>query len=231
MLLTKQNLQIAKLAPNGASRYTLNGILVTPTKTVVTDGHCMVIVEASNTSVADFPLLKDGSKPAETFAPFILSASAALEVAKSIPTKSPIEPVKRAAVGATSKDYNTLVTTDLDTERKFTTRSVNGQFPSWSAALPQPDKFTLKTTLGLDVIVPVLTELKSMGVEKITLRLQNEENVLQLDGVIKDTGQKVTALVMPYNPKSAVELNTWTVDAVPAPAPTETEQVPVEVAS
>jgi hypothetical protein len=54
-LLTKSNLELAKLASDTTSRFTLNAIHITPTEVCVTDGHILATLETSSQSCESWP--------------------------------------------------------------------------------------------------------------------------------------------------------------------------------
>lgn len=206
-LLNRNNLGLAKLAPADDSKYTLSGILVEPSRTIVTDGHYLVIVATPNTRAEDFPAA-DGYKPIETFEPFILPKKAALDILKVLPTayQAKVLPVlgNVAVAEVTAKSEDTpvnkavLYATDLETHSVFQCRTLEGRFPNWRAVLPDPAKATAHVGLSVELTAKIFAELKAMGVKVVEMRSIDAESPVRFDGMITDSGQHVTVILMPY---------------------------------
>lgn len=227
-MLNRNNLAIAKAAPKDEGKYVLQGILIEPRQSIVTDGHMMIIVAHTAHSAADFPNLGGGHVSQDEFPAFMIPTKTALEIAKAIPTKTTLPILEHAAVSHFDGDHVSMVATDLETERVFRFKRLVGQFPNWRAVLPHPTEDKPSITFDVDILQDTLNHLKSMGVSAITMRFNDGDSPMRIDGVIKETGQAVTAIVVPMNSKVAgVPMAEWG----PAPATTMTtvqkkEQVP-----
>ena len=142
-MLNKHNLNLAALASKEMSRFTLNGILVTPTETVETDGHqlCTVSMQKTDTEAVPHPNGVDFA-PAADWKPFILPAGEALDIAKAIPKKSTVPICQNAFIGAKTDVNGTaqIAVTNLEQFRVFNPRKLEGNFPDWKRVIPKPER-------------------------------------------------------------------------------------------
>jgi hypothetical protein len=98
-MLNKHNLNIARLAAKDESRYTLQGILVSPEHTTCTDGHQLTRVTTPKMDPQAYPEVEGGSPATKTWEPFILPRDAALAISKAIPKSSTVPILGNAAIG------------------------------------------------------------------------------------------------------------------------------------
>jgi hypothetical protein len=176
-MLTRANLNIAALVSKEESRFTLNGILVTPDCTVETDGHQLVKVTTPDKfdtkSLPDIPGLKHANR---SFAPFILRAADALAIAKTIPKKSTIPVLTHAFIGkpVTSKPVQVegetapdlspkttvpVGTTDLDSPKVVQVTPLSGNFPDYNRVMPKREDTDFCVTFDCNLLVPVLQQI------------------------------------------------------------------------
>ena len=230
MMLNKNNLQLAQAASKEDSKYLLSGILVEPGFCVVTDGHQMIIVSTDKTPPGDFPAIP-GFTPVDEFEPFVLPRQTALEIQKTIPNKANLPVLLVAAVGAPDENYVTLATTDLDTHRTFRSRKMTGQYPNWRQVVPKAEKSTFQITMGIDLMIRVLNQIKNFS-DTATFRFQDADSAVRIDAA--NEGQTLTAIVMPIRNEKGVAapeyapLEKPVVAEPPVPVPAE---VPEEVAA
>lgn len=235
-MLKRNNLAIAKAAPKEESKYVLNGILIEPQQSVVTDGHMMLIVGHSPVhGAADFPALGGGHINQSEFPAFMIPTKTALDIAKAIPQGTKLPAIEYAAVSHVEKDHVSIVTTDLDTERVFRFRKLVGKFPNWRMVVPVVRDGDPSITFDLDLLQDTLNQMKAAGVTTVTMRFKDPDSACRIDGKITETEQPVTAIVVPLNAKiAAVPANVWgpapettleTVEKTPKPVE---ESVPVE---
>src|SRR6266516_4633378 len=116
VLLNKRSLELAKLAPKGESRFTLNAIQVTGEETVVTNGHYLVRVEHAKAKIETFPKVAGDVETVESKS-FLIGRDAALELSKAIPKASIIPILSFAKVGLDAEGQVRAITTDLETHR------------------------------------------------------------------------------------------------------------------
>ena len=203
MLLNKYNFELAKLASKDSSRYSLNGIHVTPNETMETDGHQLVRITAVDLAVSQFPAV-DGIEAVDTWEPFSLTTQHALEIAKAIPggrqTNFPV--LKNAVIGRTENGTACVGVTDLDSPKVFRPRKLEGQFPKVDQVTPKIGAEKIAISLGLDILVPVLETLRKFAADNeggsaVILRIKDKDSPIRLECENIETGQKAVAVVMP----------------------------------
>src|SRR4051812_33319578 len=93
-------LRLGTLASVDDSRFTLQGILVTESEAIVTDGHLLARVDLPKVELDKVPSIR-GMKTARTWKPFILPADACAEALKSLPRKPSLPILSNAFVADT----------------------------------------------------------------------------------------------------------------------------------
>jgi hypothetical protein len=217
-MLNVHNLNIAALASSEEIRFTLNGILVAPDRTVVTDGHCLVQVTTptNNGDVSNFPQVPGMGEVTDKFKPFIMPRAAALALAKAIPRKSTIPVLCHAAVAASSTtEIVTMGCTDLEKATVLPIRPCAGNFPDVSRVMPKPDDAIFAIILNLSLLTHVLSVITKMhpassasspGFPAATFRFYGHDRQVRIDFSNSDTGQDITAIVMPCRPDDNIKL-------------------------
>jgi len=199
-MLNRNNLNIAKLASKADSKYTLAGILVTPTHTVVTDGHTLMAISNPAFLPEEFPKVGDLQATAD-FEPFILPAETALNIAKVMPKKEKIPILNSVAIGEVKRgesgeQLSALFTTDLETSNRYDVHCINSQFPRWQVVIPEPEKASLTLTVNAKYLIGLLQQFVTAGSPAVTVRLYTAETQIRLDGV-STQGQHITGVLMP----------------------------------
>jgi hypothetical protein len=218
-MINCNNLEIARLASKDASRFTLNGIQVTPERTVVTDGHMLVTVANPTFDLDSVPVI-EGLTPTREFKPFILQTDDALALAKAIPGKSPIPIIKNAFIGAEStaeQSGSTVMhigTTDLETKQVRQCRTLNGNYPDVDRVIPK--KSNAEFVIGLDLAL--LNRLcgtlaKIVGKvgkarQPLTIRFYGPDAPMRIDAVTGDE-QAIVAVLCPCRSDEARRVKMW----------------------
>ena len=197
MLLTKAELNLAKLAEERASRYCINGIAVQPDHTVVTNGHYLVAVTHSTLSDKNYPEteglvpkeLENGPAVKETV---LLNAKAAIDAAKALPKKTKI-PVLGCAALSTDR---TLFVNDLESVKQFKSDS-SGTFPQWEKVIPE-GKPKAEIVLNAEYLEMMARFVREHGpdVPAVRLTIYNDSTSIRFDSYTPD-GQEILALLMP----------------------------------
>ncbi len=104
MLLNRYNLELAKLATADESRYSINAIYVTPTDTVVTDGHQLTIISAPAMPEENYPVIEGFEPCGKEFEPFLIDRKSALELAAAIPKTPNLPALERVRIGTEVTD-------------------------------------------------------------------------------------------------------------------------------
>ena len=201
-MLNKHNLAIAALATCEKSRYTLSGIQITPTETVVTDGHCLVRVSTPSADAANFPTTENFT-PSDNFAPFLLAADAAKQIERAIPKRTIIPVLAHAAIdGANTNagDVAMVMVTDLENHQIFSPRKQEGKFPDYKGYIPKAADATFVIHFDGVLLAKVLDmagKFSSHPGNVITLRFTAPDSAVRIDAYNGTTDQLMQAVVMP----------------------------------
>jgi hypothetical protein len=204
-VFSKFNFKIASLLPTDPEALipSAGGLLVTPERTIETDGHQAVIVTApeSQPTLFDNP---DGMEEAEFFTPFLMDRESALKIAKIIPKRNPDAPENSLAMidVHTEAESDSTVSIAEDVRRAiFKSRKVDAaKFPQIDRAFPPEEEARFDVQFNADTLVPVLKLFQEFaGQDKmtpiITIRLYGPKHGVRIDAAA--CGQKMTAVVMP----------------------------------
>jgi hypothetical protein len=212
-MLNKHNLAIASLASKEESRFTLNAILVTPECTIETDGHQLVMVTTpKDVPVDSFPQVP-GIPPATLdFKPFLLPAAEAQKIAKSLPKKTTIPALLHAGISTPADDSedNLIFVTDPEAAQSFRIRKVKGNFPDHNRVMPKPDDSRFQIALDARLLRTVLGTLDSFVDSRqnapVRFYFKSPNEALRIDADNGETGQHMTAVVMPMREGNKEEL-------------------------
>lgn len=208
-MLNKHNLSIAAFASKEASRYTLQGILVTPEATVATDGHRLVWVSGEpERESKDYPQVPGFAGASDSFKPFVLSRDAALAIAKVTPSKERIPILNHVAV---AEDGSAMAITDLERPQVFPVRKVEGQFPKYDLVVPKWEDATFRVSVDasyLAEIAKAFAQFSSDRSHAVVLSFYKDklvavegaeesiaQNSIRFDAT--NMGQGMTAVLMP----------------------------------
>jgi len=192
MFLNRHNLDIAKLASKEESRYVLGAILANETDTIVTDGHCLVIV--SKPPVPESAPVVEGFERVDT--PRLIPRQCALDLAK-LAKGADFNVVQLGKNGNGAKPAaaidNSIVYFD----------PIDGQFPNYKAVMPNHRDAVFTINLDPQLLGKVLDVVNSaIGKEKrlareVTFRFYDKDKAIRIDATNVDAGQQITAVVMP----------------------------------
>jgi DNA polymerase III sliding clamp (beta) subunit (PCNA family) len=170
-MFTKQNLQIAKFVSKDASRWSIQGIHVTPRETVVTDGHRLVRVK----TVGETP----------DFKPFNIKASYALDAAKH---------AAKAEADITPHDDDTTKATIKVGSASFTVETHEGMFPQYDRVIPKDDDTWVSVTFDAKYMKELMDMHVSSG-QYVTMRYKaGSPIIMETNG-----NQPIQSLLMPCN--------------------------------
>jgi DNA polymerase III sliding clamp (beta) subunit (PCNA family) len=137
-MLTRDQLAIVKLAAEEDENIvSINGLLVTPGRTVATDGVILAMVSGHTAPAEQFPNFP-GFEAADTFPAFILKRSDAISIAKAIPKGDSIWPIRHAAVNRLNTSE--IAVNDLSTKQTFLFEPISGQFPKYDTVIPKKEE-------------------------------------------------------------------------------------------
>ena len=214
-LLTKHNLSVATLASKSESRFTLQGIYVTPQETVVTDGHLLVAVGTSALKADQFPTRQGTPAATDDWKPFILDAADAKRALVALPKKSTIPVLECAAVLVEEGEMATIVSTDLERSTPLTVRRGSKQFPDYKrviqyqASAPGEEEFSACFNAAIlgDLFSWIAkangSKRGDSGATDCVLRFNGSREAMRVDSRTAG-GEAITALVSPMREDTAV---------------------------
>lgn len=231
-MLNVHNLTLATLCCKEESRYTLNGILVTPECTVVTDGHQLTIVDTPAFPAEEqMPLICD--KPIlRTWKPFILAADHAKELAKAIPKKSFMPVICNAYLlerGEENVTFGIRLSEQDGTGRTLTFPIMAGNFPDYHRVLPKELPFTVNLSAlllsDLTTFTHRMVRTKHRG--QISLGIKDNVSAVQMDSLTEDN-QRVRAILMPMRPDDGFQdvKGMMVSEDAPSPSPVDYHTLP-----
>ena len=214
-LLTKANLELAKLASTEASRFIPNAIHITPTETVVTDGHILATLATSALTSESFP---SGERTVtDTWKPFNLDAKAALDLAKHLPKKA-TKPVLSCAAISDGDETVTVIATDLEQEWNAKAKRNGANFPDYKRAIWDPSEATFAFNLNAANLAVIATFVEKLNGSKrgvtnppeCILRFKSATDPVRIEAESPE-GEAFMALIMPAKYDDCAAL-----DATPA---------------
>jgi hypothetical protein len=204
-MLNKNNFEIGKLAPkpDDESRPGLSCVLVSPDKTVVTDGH--YIIEVSGAECEDNFLPFDDVMPSADFEPFTVPADEAIALAKVfVKTETP-EGNLLAVQPDNGKGVSAFALRQERREKVFRMDKPDRSFPDYEeifAGLKDEAAFVL---LDLNLLIPVLRHMKNVSGGQVRIALNGPDKAVRLDCINTETKQSVRAAIMPMFEKAEGE--------------------------
>ena len=200
----RANFSIASLADEDR-RYL--GVLVTNEKTEVTNGHYLLRVTTPDLNPEDYPTGPNGHKPIDKDFRCILSKDSAKQIEKAIPRGPKVGSLpilKNTWVVDDNEETIGFVATDLDTWSPITARKVDGRWPNTDndSTIWPKDEPVLEIGFNLEYLEKLCKEMKSIiGKSKSNplakFTFYGSEKPVKIEADNLDTGQDVTALLMP----------------------------------
>ncbi len=230
--LNAHNLTIANLACREVSRFTLNGIHITPTHTEVTDGHLAMRVSLPDIDAASFPLdPADNLTPCEGNA--TLATEHAIALAKALPRKTnlpvlqTVALVQNGAIGEDGRPKRYVVSNDLETVTKKPVM-VTGSFPDLSRVMPASLGSDTLAVVTLDArllgaICSQVAKMAGKGAAPLTIQVYSDQlRPVRIDATT-EAGQTVEAALMPMR-NDREDIKAWRANAAKSAAVKEVAQ-------
>ena len=199
MLISKEQVRVAKLASSDGSRPVLQQVKVYKhdgkVVTVATDSYVLGEVIEDTPSIDDFPTLPDGQgyKPTSEV---LVPAAVLLELGKKLKVKN-VLPV----LGYGLVEKGRVVTTDLDVNTALSFHEIEGKYPDYRRLIDDyAGKKEVSITLNPKILAKALALFGNDSSIELTLHLQDDGSAAKLDPVIltsENAGTKKTAVVMP----------------------------------
>ena len=192
--MNKNNFAIAELCPEDDDReYFSQGVRVTPTETIATDGHALLRVR--------------GIGEPEDFEPFVLPRRAALVIAEALPghDHATIEHTEASTKAKIS------ITNETADEVGYSVPPIKVNYPNTDKAIPNVDGAAVEMLLDLNILIPLLEQTRQFLHDENTPRSMAHfrfynDGVLTPEGLSQapqridaenGQGQELTAVIMP----------------------------------
>lgn len=203
-MLNRYNFEIAALCSKDEDALPMfRGINVSPTGTMVTDGHMAVTVSAVTESQPGLFEAMEGIEPAVFFSPFILDMESALRIAKSLPKKIEDSALLPPIVDATTEDSNRSMVSINDSGRQeiLRSRKIEGTYPDIASVMPKPEDAAMTILLSPAILTTVLKAVEKFcnahDVYSVELRVFGPDQAIRIDAESRCSDQRLTAIVMP----------------------------------
>jgi hypothetical protein len=193
-MLNRFNFSIAALIDT-ESIGPISGLLVSPTSTVETDGHQLIVVTSPESQPSLFPP-DDEIADAEEFTPFILDRDSALKLAKIIPKPKEGAPRELAVIDISTETDGTATLAVNDDDRRTIVKSekIAGDYPNFGTLIPPVESARFEISFSSDLLGKILSAFEKFS-GQITIRLFGANQGARIDA--ERDGQVMTAVVMP----------------------------------
>ena len=141
-MLNKNNLIIKNFCAKGGIRPELNGIFIEPKRTTATDSFILMSVSKPKANITDYPKVPDKPTPLENFKPFILPATDAEIILKTLPKKPTLPILENAVIYKTTPEMAEIGITDLQSNQTITPRVIQGEYPAYQDIMVERGSFT-----------------------------------------------------------------------------------------
>ena len=197
MIFNKANLLVHTLADKKAGpSHVSNQVHITEGFTEFTDGHVLVRITTPLVHGDDLPDI-DGKSLLESISEergFIIGAPAAQEIEKTIKPMRTLPILENTwLTNGTNAEF---MSTDLETHRPSVTRKHDGPFVDTDRVIPEGEA-AVTLAWSPDLMQKTMAYLKKIGVTKIKVEVYNATSPIKFTGTVMDTGQEITALLMP----------------------------------
>jgi len=197
MFYNKFNFSIARF---GGTREDLDGVYITPSETVATDGFRLIRVKSIKKDLSDYPQLPAGKQPKSNFQPFILPSQTALKIAGELSKiKTTIPILENAVITRAKQDSVEITFTDLETIQSIMARPKEATYPNYKEVINRREgkRFLLDVKLLKDIVDFFYNFTTSKHIELYIPR--DSEKPIFFTGTrrIDDIDQRADAVLMP----------------------------------
>jgi hypothetical protein len=195
MMLNQRNFEIAKLASKDEDASdAVRGILVSPDKTVVTDGR--ILLEVTGFEHAGDMLPFDDLTPQPDFVPFIMPAEEALALSKVFVKSESSEANLIAIQPNNGTGQSSFGLRQPKAEKVFRVEKPKGNYPNYEAVFPPISEEAGSVTVNLDLLIPLLQQIKKVF-PFVRIGYYGPDKPLRFDCNDPDVRQSVRACIMP----------------------------------
>jgi hypothetical protein len=202
-MLNKHNLNVYKACSKEESRFTLNGIYVSPTRTAATDGCRLLACTMPTNCAIESALQVPGCTNTAEFKPFLLPTAACVEIGKAIPRKTTLPVLEMVQIGSES-DGDTravLAAGDLENVRVFHPQKLPGNFPDIDRVIPLQEKTEFSIKLNAKLLKEMAEQFEKFSdglhLQCVTMSFTTPDNAVRFDGFNGTTGQNLVGVLMP----------------------------------
>lgn len=201
-MLNRHNFNIAALAAKDENRFTLNGILIEPNKTIVTDGHQLTYVTGSTATMFG----ARGVEASTEFKPFVLAVADCLALSKQAKKGDTIG-VQYIETPSESAE-NPLPTIDIKAAAHLSNAMVNanplkGNFPDYQRVFPKDEKYVASVCIDAALLSDVVKQAVSFQKENsgrlspMRIDLADDERTPIRLTCTNTHGQEFYSIIMP----------------------------------
>ena len=197
-MYNKENFTVGNVSSKNRGRYNLNSIYCHPKYTVGCDGHRLMIVTAPKMDIAEMPIPENGEL-IDKFDPFILDLNDSKKIEKSIPKKSVLPILQYVAILKSDNGNAKFFTTDLQSQNITVSRKIEGEYPQFGKTFPKGKAVSIRVdTSLLKGLIEAIED--AQGYTKnpyVDIEIRDDKLPIVLKSRNTNTGQKITALLMP----------------------------------
>ncbi len=198
-MYNKENFLVGKAACKDRGRYNLNSIYCHPKYTVGCDGHRLMIVTTPKMDIAEMPI-PEGGELTDKFEPFILALNDAKKIEKTIPKKVTLPILQYVALVKSDNGNAKFFTTDLQSQNITVSKKIEGEYPQFGKTFPKGKPIAsikVDTNLLRTLLEAMEDAQGSRSVPDVIIEIRTNEGPIVLKTNNPDTGQKITAILMP----------------------------------
>ena len=198
----EHNFEIAKLAIEDPEVFRITGILISPQRTVVTNGAAILeITTPSAVTGEQLSLFGSNFEPVDEFEPFLIPRKEAIEISKAIALRHDKEEVKRARIGQGDDNVAVVNVSDSKCDRTFVVQKLAQKFPDHDAMFSKFAPGKASVTVDCAALIPLLQVIAKATDEglgcPVTITMRDQEGCVTFDWRNGLTGQTIRAALAP----------------------------------
>lgn len=196
----KYNFLLKDFTGNNSHKPVLDGVFITPQKTMATDSFCLLMVDSVKADPDDYPIIPNKPKMKRDFKPFILPSREAGNVFKLFNGNSSSLPIlDNAVVMLRDKQQVEIGRTNLSSYNSVMSKMIEGRFPDIKGILVERGKY-VEIEVNSNFLKKIAGFFSTFtdGRQEVKIRIPVKGQApIIFTGERKETGQKAKALLMP----------------------------------